>query len=155
MPVELIFLNIIKSQFKLNINSEHGITHWRRVAFLGDYLANRTGADKKVVNLFAYLHDSKRENELYDSEHGLRSSIYAKELYEQGLLEVSPSKLEQLLFACKYHSDPKAKSNDITVQTCWDADRLDLWRVGITPKKEFLSTDLAKEDKTIALARMW
>jgi hypothetical protein len=34
---------------------------------------------------------------------------------------------------------------DVTVQTCWDADRLDLGRVGIVPDPARLCTAAAKE----------
>ena len=34
---------------------------------------------------------------------------------------------------------------DITVQTCWDADRLDLGRVGIVPQPEKLCTEGARD----------
>ncbi len=33
---------------------------------------------------------------------------------------------------------------DVTLQTCWDADRLDLGRVGITPDADLLCTDAAR-----------
>jgi len=147
------FLNILKSQFKLNIKAEHGISHWRRVALIGNYLARHTGADIEVVNFFAYLHDSKRENELYDPEHGLRASAFAKELYDKKLIKINAQKLEVLQFACEHHSDSKVKSDDITVQTCWDADRLDLWRVGIEPKREFLNTDFAQNHEAMKFAK--
>lgn len=32
-------LNLIKTQFKLNLNGDHGIKHWSRVAKIGDYLS--------------------------------------------------------------------------------------------------------------------
>jgi uncharacterized protein len=32
------------------------------------------------------------------------------------------------------------------IATCWDADRLDLGRVGIAPRKELLSSAAAQED---------
>jgi uncharacterized protein len=41
---------------------------------------------------------------------------------------------------------PEAKESvglmhqDATIQSCWDADRLDLGRVGIEPSKQYLST---------------
>jgi len=44
---------------------------------------------------------------------------------------------------------PKA---DITVQTCWDADRLDLGRVETTPKAEYLCTDAGKDPDMIEWA---
>ena len=39
--------------------------------------------------------------------------------------------------ACRYHSDGKLHPN-LTVQTCWDADRLDLGRVDIEPDRTYL-----------------
>ena len=43
----------------------------------------------------------------------------------------------------KYHSDGYTDA-DITVQVCWDADRLDLGRVGIKPAPHRLCTASAK-----------
>lgn len=142
-------LELVKSQFKLDLAGHHGISHWDRVAEIGQFLSEYTGADKEVVRLFAYLHDSKRENESNDQEHGPRASIFVQELYDQGHLNISPDQLKRLIFACKYHTDADVKSDNITVQTCWDADRLDLGRVGIIPRKEFLNTDFAKQDEVI------
>jgi uncharacterized protein len=34
---------------------------------------------------------------------------------------------------------------DVTVQTCWDADRLDLVRIDIQPEAERLCTDAARQ----------
>ncbi|MFM7531655.1 MAG: hypothetical protein ACKO5J_04035, partial [Rubrivivax sp.] len=41
---------------------------------------------------------------------------------------------------------------DVTVQTCWDADRLDLGRVGIRPSPRYLCTPAARQPETIARA---
>ena len=41
---------------------------------------------------------------------------------------------------------------DLTVQVCWDADRLDLGRVGIEPIPEKLCTEPARDSKMIAWA---
>jgi uncharacterized protein len=41
---------------------------------------------------------------------------------------------------------------DVTIRTCWDADRLDLGRVGITPHPEYLRTEVARRAETIAWA---
>ena len=144
-------IDSIISQFALDINSLHGIKHWRRVAEIGNYLAKHTGADIEVVNLFAYLHDSKREDEYEDLWHGKRASIFVEELYNKKPFDISKSQLDKLLFACEHHSNSNVKSNDVTIQTCWDADRLDLHRVGTIPKKEFLNTDFAKQDEVIEL----
>ena len=53
--------------------------------------------------------------------------------------------------ACKYHSDGFVKG-DITVQTCWDSDRLDLGRVGIKPLADKLCTKAAKKNEVIEAA---
>ena len=45
--------------------------------------------------------------------------------------------------ALKYHSDGYTDA-DLTVQVCWDADRLDLGRVGIKPAPHRLCTASAK-----------
>ena len=138
-------LKTIKDEFILDINSIHGLPHWERVEKIGSYLVKHTGADKEVVKLFAYLHDSKRANEDEDPNHGLRAVLFIRELHKNGLLGSSDEQLEQLCFACENHTDSSIKSNDITIQVCWDADRLDLGRVGIIPDKNFLNTDIAKQ----------
>ena len=64
MSIDRNVIEVITRQFKLRSDSVHGIKHWQRVEKLGLMLAEKTGADKRVITLFAYLHDSKRENEL-------------------------------------------------------------------------------------------
>jgi uncharacterized protein len=44
-----------------------------------------------------------------------------------------------------WHNSNLANSNNITVQTCWDADRLDLGRVGIKPDPKRLFTEEGKK----------
>ena len=146
-------LNLIIDQFKLDIDTAHGIKHWRRAKEIGNYLAEYTKADIEVVNFFSYLHDAKREDEYDDLEHGSRASIFVQELYNKGLLSImSDKQLDQLVFACKHHTDSSVKSNDFTIQTCWDADRLDFWRLGIRPDERFLNTNIAKKEETIEFA---
>jgi len=35
--------------------------------------------------------------------------------------------------------------DDVTIQTCWDADRLDLGRVGIIPDPDRMCTGMGKQ----------
>ena len=58
--------------------------------------------------------------------------------------------------ACAGHTHEKTHA-DITIQTCWDADRLDLGRVGIRPDPTYLGTTAARRPDTIswADARAW
>lgn len=143
-------LNLIKSQFRLDVTCDHGIKHWDKVNQIGIYLAKETGADVEVVNHFAYLHDSKRQDELLDSAHGDRSAVFVQELYKQGMIDLDKNQFEKLVLACRDHNKPSAKSEDITIQTCWDADRLDLWRVGIQPNPKYLFTSVAKQNLNIS-----
>src|SRR5262249_15030320 len=55
---------------------------------------------------------------------------------------------ELLFVAIRDHSIGRTRG-DITVLTCWDADRLDLGRVGSRPHPDYLCTDFAKEKATI------
>ena len=142
-------ITIALGQFQLRKNSIHGMEHWRRVEKLGLMLAKKTGADKRVISLFAYLHDCKRENEFTDSGHGARAADFVRKLYKQGKIRVSEKQLEQLSYPCCHHSEPDSKSDDITVMTCWDADRLVVRRVGETPDPARLNTDAARDPSMI------
>ena len=51
--------------------------------------------------------------------------------------------MELLAEACRDHTSGP-HHGDPTIGTCWDADRLDLGRVGIIPQEEFMSTQLGK-----------
>ena len=98
--------------------------------------------DIEVVQLFAILHDSQRVNEGGDPDHGPRAAAFALDL--RGLLFDLPDHEFRLLHrACAGHTHERTHPN-VTIQTCWDADRLDLGRVGITPHPSRLCTDAAK-----------
>lgn len=128
----------------------HGIAHWARVRTNGIRLAEQTGANPEVVELFAFLHDSKRLNDGRDPKHGARAAEFAASL-RGSLLTLSEKEFELLRFACEYHTDGLTEA-DITIQTCWDADRLDLGRVGIRPDPRHLCTPAARESAMIEWA---
>lgn len=138
----------IIAQYALNLGSIHGVNHWRRVEALGLYLAKHTNADTSVISHFAYIHDAKRLNELYDPDHGKRAALFCDDLSKIGLLSLSLKHLNQLEKACEIHSYHPPRPKDITIATCLDADKLDLIRLGVTPIIEFLFT---KEAKRIAV----
>ena len=83
-----------------------------------------------------------RLNDARDPEHGPRGRL-AVELHEEGLLAVTDAQLDLLHHACFEHADGTV-SDDPTVGVCWDADRLDLPRVGITPRPDLFSTAAAR-----------
>lgn len=140
----------ILDQYSLPLFGTHGITHWARVLENGLRLSRETGANEKVVRLFAVLHDSRRLNESIDPGHGRRGAELAKAL-RGSLFEVSDLEFDLLYEACVSHTDGKT-DGDITVQTCWDADRLDLGRVWIWPEPKQLCTEFAKNPEVIAWA---
>lgn len=67
-----------------------------------------------------------------------RSARLARELLEGGDL-VSEERLETLVSAIERHGAGET-SEDPTVGACWDADWLNLWRVGVRPDPVLLST---------------
>lgn len=107
----------------------HGLSHWRQVEFNGLLLAKKTKADIVVVRLFALFHDSKREDDCYDEEHGKRGAEFAKLCRERKLFEITDEQFEKLYHACANHTTEHS-TGDLTIDTCYDADRLDLGRVG-------------------------
>ena len=143
-------LDHLLEQFPLGNSTIHGEEHWMRVLYNGRMLAKGTGANLNVVELFAIMHDCKRDNEDFDLEHGRRAAEYIKEIHDK-LLDINDKEKELLIEACKYHSDGLIEA-DITVQTCWDSDRLDLGRVGIKPSPDRLCTEAAKRSEVIEAA---
>ncbi len=132
----------VLNQYALPVRGRHGVVHWARVLENGLRLAESTGADVQIVTLFALFHDSRRINEKLDQGHGLRGGEFAQTLRTK-LFDLDGQKFELFFQACHFHTDGKIEG-DVTLQTCWDADRLDLGRVGITPKPELLCTDAAR-----------
>lgn len=138
------WMNKILNDINLFKKSYHGIWHWEKVEKNALTLAKNNKADKTVVQLFALIHDSQRLNENEDPGHGQRAADFAKELFNQNKLNISVNQLEKLMIACQDH-EKGFISDDVTIGTCWDADRLDLTRVGIIPQKKYLSTQIAKD----------
>jgi len=143
-------LNLIRSGFALPLDGIHGEAHWARVHENGRRLAERTGADRELVGLFAYLHDSRRQNDGWDKDHGQRAAEFVRSV-NGSLLALSDEKMDLLAFACAYHNKGLAEAES-TVQTCWDADRLDLGRIGIRPDPQFLCTAAAQDPDVIEWA---
>ncbi len=138
-------LQLIRSTFILDWQGIHGLPHWSRVRVNGLQIARNNTADQKVVELFAFLHDVKREVDFNDPEHDPRAAAFIHSLPDT-LLNIRPVQKERLEYACYYHSRGLTEA-DITIQTCWDADRLDLGRGGVRPDTKKLCTDIAKDPK--------
>jgi uncharacterized protein len=121
----------------------HGVVHWARVLENGLRIADSTGADREIVTLFALFHDARRVNEHVDHDHGLRGGELALTLRGR-LVHLDDGRFETLYEACRLHTHGHTTA-DPTMMTCWDADRLDLGRVGITPRPDRLCTPAGRE----------
>ena len=122
----------------------HGLEHWNQVEFNGLLLASKTGADITVVRLFALFHDCRRMDDAYDAEHGPRAEEFIKRCLAEKRFELDEERLEKLCNACRLHTRER-RTGDITIDTCFDADRLDLGRVGIRPMEEKMATDAGRK----------
>ncbi len=142
IPVIQILRRVLEN-YALRWDGIHGLTHWGRVLDNGLRLAPETGADPTVVTLFALFHDSRRENDGSDPHHGARGAEFGLSL-RGSLFELDQRQAAQFEEACGYHTSGRTDGS-ATVRTCWDADRLDLPRVFITPDPAKLCTEAGRE----------
>lgn len=134
---------IVAAPFSRHLTQLHGPEHWRRVERNGLLLSERTGADPDIVRLFAIFHDSRRVNDGHDPGHGARGAEFAS-VHRGDTFELPDEDFELLEYACIWHTDG-THHDDATIATCWDADRLDLGRVGIIPDPYRMCTDYGSE----------
>jgi uncharacterized protein len=133
----------VTAAFACGQHSLHGPGHWRRVERNGLLIVSRSTAIEDVVRLFAVFHDSRREDDGWDEMHGQRGAAYATQL--RGVLfDLPDAQFELLHYACCWHTCGNL-SEDPTIGACWDADRLDLGRVGIDPETQYMSTAVGRE----------
>lgn len=118
----------------------HGVMHWDRVYNNGMRLCmNDDRVNKRVVWLFAYLHDCCRENDGNDDQHGYRASQFITIIRNTVLKEVTDEEIMLLKRACELHTSTH-RIGDPTIDACFDADRLDLTRCGIIPDSYRMAT---------------
>jgi uncharacterized protein len=140
----------ILENYTLPWDGIHGVSHWARVLENGLRLAQVTDANIAVVQLFAVFHDSCRVNEAVDPGHGQRGADLAAEI-RGNLFNLPDADFRLLYDACVGHTNGGTDAH-ITIQTCWDADRLDLGRVGMVPEPTKLCTPAAKSPDTLKWA---
>lgn len=134
----------ILSAYRFDMSrSEHGIGHWGRVIENGLLLAERNKANVNVIIAFGLFHDCQRHSEYEDPQHGPRGGKFMRVYADR--LALTADDLEKAVAACEGHTHI-IKSDDVDIATCWDADRLDLMRVGIYPEMPYLNnTDILDE----------
>jgi len=109
-----------------------------------------------VVTLFALFHDARRENDDHDPEHGARGAALAREIREAGerygvLHDLTDDSFQLLITAFTLHTSARSHA-DVTVATCFDADRLDLPRCGIRIDPSRLCTPAARDPSLVRWA---
>ena len=145
-------LSRILDGYALRPNGIHGLAHWARVLENGRRLGESVDADADVIELFAVFHDARRVNDQRDDGHGRRGAELARELRGQ-YFQIDDARFALLEFACQKHTSGLREA-DPSVQVCWDADRLDLLRVGTRPRQELLCTDAARTKEILEWANL-
>ena len=120
------------------LDDTHGMPHWQRVERNAMLLLTRD-ASPAVVRLFAYLHDKCRHDNLADMGHGRRAAEMLPSLRGTLLKGLNDAEFADLVTACREHT-VTARTGSPTIDICFDADRLDLGRVGITPDPARMAT---------------
>lgn len=146
-------LRVVEPQFRLDFRGGvHGVPHWSRVWIHGRDLAEELGVNPCILAWFAFLHDSQRFNDDVDLDHGGRAADFAVGLRrERVITELDDSEFEFLCEAMRLHSDGHTVG-EVAILACWDADRLDLGRVGIRPHPARLCTEPGKQARRIDAA---
>lgn len=143
----------LRAEFKLDWLGIHGAPHWARVRHNGMLLLraeNNPLARADVVELFALLHDHQRLNDGHDPDHGYRAALAINELRGK-CFDMDDAGCALLAGALEGHSSGRTEA-DISVQICWDSDRLDLGRVAIYPDARYLCTASARRRDFIEAA---
>ncbi|WP_412028282.1 hypothetical protein [Deinococcus yunweiensis] len=122
--------------FALGTHSLHGPAHWARVEMHAVRLAEVSGGDAEVGRWFSVFHDAARQDEGHDTGHGARGAALVR--HYRPLLPLSDAQVELLAQACHGHELGHV-TDDPTIGACWDADRLELVRVGMTPRADLMS----------------
>ena len=147
-------LREVSAQFRIDVRGCHGISHWARVKYHGAVIGKMCGADLHVIELFAFLHDSQRVDEYTDPDHGGRAADHIRALNGR-FFDLDRIQLETLCVAVTHHSDGLLHDNP-TIQSCWDADRLDLGRVGIMPNPAYISKNAHPQiERALRMSMDW
>lgn len=146
-------LQRILKEFRLDPWGHHGVRHWARVRANGRLIAkHEPGVDLLVLDLFAILHDWQRHDEDEDPEHGWRGRAKLATI-RRWLPPMTKQQYGMLEHAIELHNQPDGWDwGSPAIAACWNADRLDLGRVGITPDRRYLAPSAMPSVEIIAKA---
>lgn len=139
---------VAQSTFLLPSPTDHGIDHWKRVERNFLHIADAMGfgeLERAAGRLFAIFHDCRRVSEFRDPRHGESAWAFLRRQEFMGFVR---RKLGERLYvrlgiAIAEHNHGKISETPF-VGACWDADRMDLPRVGIIPNLSLMSTEFGK-----------
>ena len=89
---------------------------------------------------FVYLYHKCRLDDWTDIEHGVRAADMLSTIRNTILRDFTDEEVSLLERACRYHIAEHRTGNS-TIDVCFDADRLDLGRVGIVPNPKRMATE--------------
>ena len=133
-------------------SSYHGVDHWARVLRNAQRISSGRTSGRSLLGAFALIHDSHRQDEGQDPEHGPRAAEWMQA--NRKLFDLTDIEFRALECAVRYHSDGYTEPSDTgvdlpnrlrwSVGMLWDADRLDLPRCGVVVSADRLCTDEAR-----------
>lgn len=145
-----------RREFPEDLGEGHGPAHWKRAAAFGRLLAEASGeVDPLVVEAFACLHDVKRRSNADDPSHGARAVLFIDSVRNSHLGFLDNGQVSALQEACMLHTSA-LRTDDATINACFDADRADLLRVGVRPDPERMaSPEGAALVSSEGFAKLW
>ena len=142
-------------------SSLHGVAHWTRVHRYGLLLADSLelpDTEKLAIALFGWTHDLARTDDAGGNVHAYDGAKYVQVVTDNLFRDFPNTTLDVVKVAIRYHSDGMNTEEAIhelaitehsnwsresvlnVIGCCWDADRLDLLRLGIVPNESKMST---------------
>lgn len=139
----------------------HGPRHWARVADFGALLAELEDLERHATHLvaaFAWCHDLARVSDGADPDHGRRGAVLFPEVARVVFPELDGDDIALVSAAIRDHNAGETAAQALaagripvagwdrrvaeTIVGCaWDADRLDLTRLGRMPHPDRMSTE--------------
>ncbi len=127
----------------------HGMPHLRQVALTAGRLAVLVGCDVESAVVAGFLHDCARVHDGGGNRHAHDSAVLARRLLKTFYPHLDAPRLCE---AIARHAD--GRTTDDPLAAClWDADRLDLCRLGIEADPRLLSTRAARRVAAIRRRR--
>lgn len=139
-------INFRESRIKENnlcLCETHGVDHWDRVYKNGIKLKDDE-VNEKVLAAFAYTHDVWRNDDWQDLDHGPRAARALMLIRHSYLSFLTDDEFDLLRKACRLHTESTGTDNP-TLNACFDADRLDIGRVGYVPDPDKMCSELGKQ----------